>query len=463
MTASGIGATTGHTEFAGTAVQDFRACLRGELLCPGDEGYDAARKVFNAMIDRRPAMIARCAGAADVVSAVNFARSYDLPVAVRGGGHSVAGKAVCDGGLMIDLSLMKGIRVDPARRSVRAQPGLRLGEFDRETQGFGLATTLGIVTDTGIAGLTLGGGIGWLNGKYGLACDNLVSVDVVTADGRLLTASESENADLFWGVRGSGGNLGIVTSFEYRLHPLGPVLGGMVAHPLDKAKNALRSFFDLSAQCPDELTTMPTVLTLPDGTLGAALVVCYCGAITDGEGVLKSVRSFGSPVADSIQPVPYVALQSALDPGFPQGRYHYWKGSFARKVSDDTIEIILDFMARKPSPFTLCYFQQVHGAAGRVAPADTAFCHRGTNLYEFSILSQWDDPAATETNVTWTRAFFDALAPHLDKGVYVNSLGDEGEERVRAAFGANYERLVALKKKYDPTNFFRMNQNIRPA
>jgi len=444
------------------AIQELKKRLRGELLRPGEADYDEARKVFNAMIDKRPAMIARCAGAGDALHAVNFAREQSLLVSVCGGGHSVAGTAVCDDGMMINLSPMKGMRVDPARRTARAQPGLKLGEFDRETQAFGLATPLGIVTDTGIAGLTLGGGIGWLNGKYGLACDNLLSADVITADGRFLTASVTENDDLFWGLRGGSGNFGVVTSFEYQLHPVGPVLGGMVLHPLDKAKEVFRFFHEFSAGCPDELSTVAAVLTAPDGSPAVAIAVCYCGSLDEGEKALSPLRSFGSPVADLIRPMPHLAIQSMLDDSFPPEHQLYWKSSFIRDLNDEAAQIIVDFMARKPAPLTLCYLQQIHGVASRVSPAETAFSHRGDH-YDFAIISTWPDPAANEKNIAWTREFFEALQPHLEEGVYVNNLGEEGEDRVRAAYGPNYERLVALKNKYDPTNFFSLNQNIKPT
>ena len=444
-----------------TAIQSFRANLRGELLRPNDDSYEATRKVFNRMIDKRPTLIARCAGAADVIKAINFARSNNLLVAVRGGGHSVAGKSVCDGGLLIDLSLMKGLRVDPVRRTARAEPGLRLGEFDRETGAFDLATTLGIVSTTGIAGLTLGGGLGWLNGKYGLACDNLLSADVVTANGQFLTASASENSDLFWGLRGGGGNFGVVTSFEYRLHPVDTVLGGMALYAFDKAKDVLRFYLDLSAGCPDELSTAIALLTSPDGSPVVAFVVCYCGPMGDGEQVLQPVRSFGPPLMDEIKPMLYAAHQSIIDGAFPHGRQHYWKSGFASGLSAEGIEIMVHFMARKPSPLTVCYLQQLHGAAARVSPTETAFPHRA-DQFDFAIQSQWEDSSAGEQNVAWTKAFFETMQPHLEKAVYVNNLGEEGDERVRAAYGPNYDRLAALKNKYDTTNFFRLNQNIKP-
>jgi FAD/FMN-containing dehydrogenase len=414
------------------------------------------------MIDKRPAMIARCAGTGDVINAVNFARTHDLLVAVRGGGHSVAGKSVCDGGILIDLSTMKGMRVDPARRTVQAQPGLRLGEFDRETQAFGLATTLGIVSNTGIAGLTLGGGIGWLNGKYGLACDNLLSVDVVTADGQFLMASASANEDLFWGVRGGSGNFGIVTSFEYQLHTVGQVLGGMVLYQLSQGKEVLRFYREFAQTCPDELSTAALLVTAPDGTRVVAIAVCHCGALAEGETAVKPLRSFGSPMADLIQPMKYVEMQSLIDESWPPGRLHYWKSNFVRTLSDGAIETAVEYAARMPSPFSGTLLQQMHGAASRVAPSDTAFANR-YEQHDCLIVSSWTDPAESEKNIEWARQFWEAMQPFSERSVYVNNLGEEGEERVRAAYGPNYERLVALKNKYDPTNFFRLNQNIKPV
>src|SRR5215213_9842360 len=442
-------------------VQEFTANLRGELLRPEDDGYDATRAVFNGMIDKRPAIIVRCAGTADVVQGVNFAQTHTFMLSVHGGGHSVAGTAVSDGGLMLDLSPMKGIRVDPARRTAEAQAGLTLGEFDHETQAFGLATTLGVVSMTGIAGLTLGGGLGWLNGKHGLACDNLISADVVTADGRLLTASEEENEDLFWGIRGGGGNFGVVTSFRYRLHPVGTVLGGGLRYSAAEAQEVLRFYHEFASAAPDELSTTASLGVTPDGDGVVGVSVCYCGPLKEGERVLRSLREFSSPLADNIQPMAYTALQSAPDPGFPPGRRHYWKSSYLKDLSDDAIEVMVGFVSEMPSPTTGVGLQQMHGAASRVDPTATAFPHRDEH-YDFLILSQWADPAETERNIEWTRSFFEAMEPFFEEGVYVNNLGDEGEDRVREAYGANYERLLALKGKYDPTNLFRLNQNIRP-
>lgn len=441
-------------------IAKFRDILRGELLRPGNDGYDETRKVWNRMIDRRPSLIIRCAGAGDVVHSVRFARDHELVVAVRGGGHNIAGNCVCDGGLMIDLSPMKGMHVDPVRRTVRAQPGLKLGEFDRETQAYGLATTMGIATDTGIAGLTLGGGYGWLGGKYGLACDNLLSVDVATAEGQLVTASESENADLFWGVRGGSGNFGIVTSFEYKLHPVGPVLGGMVLYP--PSKEALRFFDEFSSTCPDDVSTAGLLLTAPDGTPAVAIVACHCGSLDEGERAFKPLRTFGSPLADMIQPRKYVEMQSLTDEGWPPGRLYYWKSSLIRALNEEVIETLVGYARRKPTPLSLIYLQQLHGSASRVGVADTAFPHR-FNHYNCGAMLETEDRADTEKGIQWSRECWDAMQPFVERSNYVNDLGEEGEQRVREAYGPNFERLLALKNKYDPTNFFSLNQNIKPT
>jgi FAD/FMN-containing dehydrogenase len=445
-----------------SAIDHFRRAFRGRLLVPSDDpAYDHARRVFNATIDRRPALIAQCGDSADVVACVTFARERELPLSVRGGGHSIAGKAVCDGGLMIDLSTMKGIRVEPAARTTRAEPGLTLGEFDRATHPFGLATTLGVVSNTGIAGLTLGGGIGWLNGKYGLACDNAIAFDVVAADATVLRATAAEHEDLYWGLRGGSGNLAIVTAIQYRLHPVETVLAGAVFHPLDRAAEALRFFVEFSAGAPDELTTMAALVTLPDGAPAAALSVCYCGSPADGERVVTPLRSFGSPLADRIERMPYVAAQSMLDGFFPANHHHYWKSNLTSRVPYEAIDAMVDYMARKPSPFTIAGLQALHGAAGRVPGGDTAFPHRG-DRFDCMILSQWADAADGDRNIAWTKEFYAAIQPHVDAAVYVNNLGDEPDAVVRAAFGANYQRLAAVKARYDPTNVFRSTQNVRP-
>ena len=442
------------------AITELRRSLSGELLTPADEGYERARRVFNAMIDTRPALVALCGGPDDVVSAVQFASEQGLPLSVRSGGHGVAGKAVVEGGLVLDLSRMKRCQVNTETQTVVAEPGLTLAEFDRETQAFGLATTLGIVSSTGIAGLTLGGGLGWLNGRFGLACDNLTSVEIVTADARRLTASATENDDLFWAVRGGGGNFGVVTSFEYRLHQVDRVTGGMVVFPLAGGREVLRAFDELAVQSPDELSTLGLLVTGPDGEPAVAVVVCHAGPADEADAAVAPLRTM-DPVADQFQPMSYLQMQSLLDASFPTGMRHYWKASFLPRLTDEAVEVLIRFTRDKPSPTTGIGLQQLHGAAARVDPSATAFAHR-RDQFDCIIISNWASPSADEENIRWTRALFDALQPFLESGVYVNNLGDEGPDRVRAAYGSNYDRLAELKAKYDPTNFFRLNQNITP-
>lgn len=441
------------------------AGLRGELLRPGTSGYDSARRIWNAMIDRRPALVVRCAGTADVVRSVHFARYHGLALSVRGGGHNVSGNAICEGGLMIDLSPMKGIRVEPARSTARAEAGCTWRDFDSETQAFGLATTGGVVSSTGIAGLTLGGGLGWLMRKHGLSCDNLLSIDMVTADGRLATASATANADLFWAARGGGGNFGVVTSFEYRLHPVGQVLGGMVAHSLDRASDVLRYLREFAPTAPNDLTTMAAFVTAPDGTKLLAIFVCYSGALAEGERILSPLRAFGPPLADEIAAMPYLRLQSLLDPGFPSGLQNYWKSSFLRHLSDEAIDLLVDGFRSVPSPTSAMAIEHLGGAISEVGNEETAFAHRGAP-FNLLIVGIWPDPTDAQRHVKWVRQIWEAMQPHSTGGVYVNYLGreaDEGPQRVRAAYGREqYERLLALKRKYDPDNVFRMNQNIDP-
>ena len=444
-------------------VENLRNAIRGAVLCPGQDGYDAARTLPNAMIDRRPAFIARCTGAADVIACVRFAREHDLLVSVRGGGHSVAGKSVCDGGLMIDLSAMKGIRVDPAARTVRAETGLKLGEFDRETQAFGLATTQGVVPTVGMAGLTLGGGWGNLHAKYGLAVDNVIAADVVTADGRLLTVSATENQDLFWGVRGGSGNFGVVTSLEFRLHEVGPVFGGAVFYPAAKAKEVLHFWREFAVASPDELVTQGGSFTLPDGVPVFGVAGCYCGPISEGEKLLKPLRTFGPPLADAFAAMSYTQLQGMFEPFFPPGRQVYTKSNFLRNLSDEAIDVLVQYVGKSPSPYTFAPFlEHWHGAATRVPVAATAFPHRQYS-WNFLAWSMWLDASGSEKNKRWTRECWEAVRPFLVAGSYGNYVADEGEVIAREAYGPNYDRLVALKNKYDPTNFFRMNHNIKPS
>ena len=458
--------TASATVIGDEEIEALQADLRGGMLSPGDDDYDAGRRVWNGMIDRRPALIAGCAGPADVIRAVDFARDHELLLAVRGGGHNVAGSGVCDGGLVIDLSRMKGIRVDPAARTVRAEGGVTWGEFDAETQAFGLATTGGQVSTTGIAGLTLGGGYGWLARSFGFACDNLLSVDVVTADGRLVTASAEEHSDLFWALRGGSGNFGVVTSFEFRLHEVGPTLmAGPLFYPLAAARDVLRFYRDVAPTAPDALTCLPGLLTSPEGAPLAALVPVYVGPLAEGEAALRPLRAFGAPVADLVGPMPYQALQMMFDPSFPAGRRSYWKSGFLPDWDDAAIETLVEHFARVPSPYAVVIAEHRGGASARVAPDETAFPHRGL-LYNLVITTAWDDPADDQINIRWARELWAALQPFADDAVYVNLLGDvadEGEARVRAAYGANYDRLVELKRIYDPTNLFRVNQNIKPS
>lgn len=445
-----------------STIQRFRDRLRERLVLPEHEAYDEARRVFNGLIDRRPAMIVRCAGVADVIAAVDFAREAALPIAVRGGGHSVLGSAVCDDGLVIDLSPMASVWVDPRQRVARAEGGATWGDFDHETQAFGLATTGGIVPSTGIAGLTLGGGIGYLNRKHGLACDNLLSADVVTAEGRLVTASADEHPELFWGLRGGGGNFGVVTSFAYRLHPVGPVLGGELVYPLERAGDVLRFYRDWSSTAPDEVRADATLLSGPEGPV-LNIKMCYCGPLEEGEAVLRPMRAFGAPLIDSVAPVPYATVQNLLTEVFQPGRLHYWKAGFMRAFGDDAIEALLEFfVADTPAPFAAIAIEHLGGAVGRVGAQDTAFAYRQAQ-HSVLVLRMWQDPADSAANIAWGRRCFRAVAPFLEEGGYVNYLGDEGEARVRAAYGANHARLVALKNEYDPTNVFRFNQNIAPS
>jgi FAD/FMN-containing dehydrogenase len=445
-------------------VQHFADSLRGRLVRPGDGGYDEARKVWNGMVDRRPALIARCAGAADVIAAVRFAREHELLVSVKGGGHNITGNAVCEGGVMIDLSPMKGVRVDRAARTARAEAGLTWGEYNRETQAFGLASTGGVVSTTGIAGLTLGGGLGWLHGKHGLSCDNLLSADLVTADGELLTASPEQHPDLFWGLRGGGGNFGVVTSFEYQLHPVRSVLAGMVVHPMAKAKEVLRFYREFCRKCPDDIVAAAAMMTSVDGDPIAVIVAAYIGDVAVGEKAMAELRKFGPPLVDTIAPTSYVALNSLFDEAFPYGGVQrYWKSSFLKELGDDMLDIMIARSAKFLSPMSNVLFFHLHGAATRVDADETAFGARD-DQWDYDVISQWTDLAESAGHIQWTREFWTAVEPFASGQVYVNHLdAEEGTTRIKAAYSRNYQRLVALKNKYDPTNLFRLNQNIKPT
>jgi FAD/FMN-containing dehydrogenase len=454
-------------------MEALRANFSGELLTPQDGGYDEARKIWNGNIDRRPALIARCTGVADVLAAVRFARDHDLAAAVRGGGHAVAGHALCDDGLVIDLSAMRATRVDPVAATIRAQGGCLYEEVDRESQAFGLATTGGIVSHTGIGGLTLGGGLGHLMRKFGLAIDNLVSCDVVTADGEFLVASEQENADLFWGLRGGGGNFGVVTSFEFRLHALGPtVTAGLVAWPMDDAPEVLRLLRQVAAEAPDELgilgnlrlaAPLPTVPEELHGRPIVSLVVCYAGPPEEGERLVRPIREFGKPVLDTVMPKPYLAHQKMFDPTVPHGLHYYWKSHKLPPLSDELIDVIVEHASRITSPRSTVPIFTQGGAVGRVDEDATAFAHRDAT-HDINVVGVWqpDDPEP-ERHIEWVRTYFAAVAPY-SRGVYVNFTNDESPEHIRegAYDPEKWCRLVALKAKYDATNFFRFNANIPP-
>lgn len=446
------------------SVAELSARFSGVLLRPGKAGYDDARRVHNGMIDRRPGLIARCLGTADIVDAVNFARTRGLDLAVRGGGHNVAGRAVCDDGVMLDLALMKGIHVDPVRRTARAQGGVTWREFNRETQAHGLATTGGVISTTGIAGLTLGGGLGWLMAKHGLAMDNLLSAEMVTAAGDIVRASKDENADLFWALQGGGGNFGVVSWLEYRLHPLGPVTSGLIAHPFDHARDVLSFFREITSKgLPDDLTVFGALLHAPDGAPIAVLILCHCGPLGEAEAVLQPIKKFGAPIMDTVGPTTYEATNMMLDAGFPRGALNYWKSNFVMELSDQAIDILISQFATCPSTMSGLVLEHIHGAATRIDVSETAFPHRQMG-YNLLVVSEWLDPADNARNIAWGRESYDRMLPYFVSGRYVNYLGeDDGEDAVAVAYGPNHQRLRALKTKYDPTNLFHLNQNIRPG
>ena len=446
-----------------TAITELSITFSGKLLKSTDAGYDEARKVHNGLIDKHPLLIARCHGVADVVDAVKLGRSLNLEVAIRGGGHNVAGRATIDGGLMIDLMPMKGIHVDPQARTVHAQGGVTWAEFNRETQLHGLAVTGGVVSSTGIAGLTLGGGLGWLMGKYGLALDNLRSVELVTAEGDVLIASEDEHPDLFWALRGGGGNFGVATSFEYQLYPVGPMItGGMVLHPFERAREVLKFFRETTASLPDELSVFGGLIHSPDGAKLAGIIACHIGPLEEAENALRPLKEFGPPIMDGIGPMPYAQLNGMLDAGYPKGALNYWKSSFLNDLSDDAIDAAVECFSTCPTPMGQMLFEHFHGAATRVGVSETAFPHR-TDGYNLLVLSQWMEPGETVRCTNWARTSYGQMEPFVGSGRYVNYLGDdETGDPLIAAYGPNYKRLQEIKTKYDPTNFFHMNQNIEP-
>lgn len=444
------------------AVEGLASAVAGKAIRPGDPEYEGARRIWNAHVSKRPGLIVRCAGTADVVQAVKFARANNVVVAIRGGGHNVAGRALCDDGIVIDLSAMKAVFVDPARGTARVQGGATLGDVDRETHAFGRAVPVGVVSRTGIAGLTLGGGVGWLVRKYGLACDNLLSCEVVTAEGDIVTASADENADLFWALRGGGGNFGIVTSFLFRTHPVSTVLGGLIVHPRDRARDVIRHYRDFMVSAPGELTAYAGLITSPDGQPVVGVIVCYCGDLAEGERVLKPLRQFGPPVMDAVQPMPFPAMQKLLDDAFPDGTQNYWKSTFLKALSDPAIDVIVEHANKMESPLSGVVIEYYAGAAGRTGAGETAFAHRQAE-YDIGFMAQWTDPSENDKHMAWARNMAEAMKPHSSGAYLLNFLSEEDADTIKAAFGANYPRLAQVKKKYDPTNFFSVNQNIQPA
>jgi FAD/FMN-containing dehydrogenase len=453
-------------------IQEFMSGLKGEVILPDDVRYASSRKVWNGMIDKHPSMIVYCLNTDDVIRSVKFARENKLLVAVRSGGHNVAGNAVCDDGMVIDLSHIKQIKVDATSRTVRAGAGLTLGELDTGVQAFGLAVPVGIVSRTGIAGLTLGGGIGWLMRRYGLTCDNLVSVEIVTADGRLLTADVDENADLFWGLRGGGGNFGIVTAFTYRLFPVNRVLSGMVCYPFERAGEILAIYQEFISNAPDELSTMaaffhssqsPVLHVNIPGTFVIAIHVCYSGPLHEGEEILNPLRENRPLIMDTIMERPYLEMQSMFDTASPSGQLNYWKSTYLNKLSPQAIDVIVSYAEKVPSLLSQIHVQHLEGAVSRIDEKETAFSYRDAK-YVLNIVSRWMEQVESEDNIRWTREFAAAMEPYSMGGAYVNFMGEEGETTVKSSYSSSdYNRLVRLKNKYDPHNFFRLNQNIKPS
>jgi FAD/FMN-containing dehydrogenase len=462
----------GETAVDEDSVAQLAAAFEGELVTPDSAAYDETRAIWNAMIDRRPGLIARCASADDVATAVNFGKQNGLLVSIRGAGHNIAGNAVSDGALMIDLSGMKSVQVNPAGRTARIQPGATLGDIDAATQPHGLALPVGINSTTGIAGLTLGGGFGWLSRKHGLTIDNLISAEVVTATGEQVTASESENADLFWGIRGGGGNFGVVTSFEFKLHPVGPeVLSGLIVHPFSDAADVLRRYRQFVASAPEELSVWvvlrkaPPLPFLPEDVHGTEVLVfaaLYAGDMTEGDRAMEGLRAIGNPIADAITPHNFIDFQAAFDPLLTPGSRNYWKSHDFNELSDGALDAIVEYAGRLPTPQCEIFVAHLGGAVGRVPFDATAYTHRDAD-FVLNVHTRWDDPAEDDLCVGWAREFFDRSAPYATGGVYVNFMPQDELERVAEAYGSNYERLVELKNKYDPDNFFRLNQNIQPS
>ncbi len=473
MTTATIQTQTGDTlEMDQEQLDTLQKSLRGQVCLPGDAGYEEARSLWNAMIDRQPGLVIRCAGAADVMQSVQLAREHKLLLAVRGGGHNIAGKACCDGGLMIDLSTMQSVRVDPVKQTARVEPGVTLGDFDREAQAFGLVTPTGINSTTGVAGLTLGGGFGWLSRKYGLTVDNLLGADVVTADGQLVHASDTENRDLFWALRGGGGNFGIVTSFEFRLHAIGnQVLSGLIIHPLQQAPALLEQYLDYVAKAPDEMSCWvvlrkaPPLPFLPQEWHGKEVLifaVCYVGDMQEGERVMAPLRAIGEPIVDVISPHNFLDWQAAFDPLLTAGARNYWKSHDFARLNADALQAIIDYAGCLPGPECEIFLAQMGGATNRVATDATAYPHRDTE-FVLNVHTRWSEASQDQECIAWAREFFDKTAPYANGGVYVNFMADDEADRVSGAYGDNLKRLGQLKSRYDPENLFSVNQNIAPT
>lgn len=443
-------------------INAFRSTFNGRVFEPADLGYNEARQIWNASVSKHPRLIARCSGVADVIAAVTFARANGLLTAIRGGGHNVGGRALCDDGLVIDLSQMRSVWVNPSTQRVQVQGGATLGDIDRETHVFGLAIPCGIVPKTGIGGLTLGGGVGWLIRKYGMTIDNLVSAQVVTADGKVLTASASENEDLFWALRGGGGNFGVVTSFEFQAHPVATVLGGLLLYPRAAGVDVIRHFRDFISSAPDELTAYVALLHGPDGSPLVGVIPCYCGEVAEGERVLQPLRKFGNPIMDGIQTMPFPVMQSLLGPSFPDGNQNYWKSTLQRDLPDEAISAIVEHANRLQSPLSFVVLEYYGGAAGRVPNEATAFPHRHLP-WDILFIAQWTDPVQINMHRDWARNGEELLRPFSQNAHLLSALDVEADDVIKTAFGPNLERLAAIKEKYDPTNFFRVNQNIKPG
>ncbi|QYD72646.1 FAD-binding oxidoreductase [Paraburkholderia edwinii] len=445
-----------------TAIDIFRNNFAGQIFSAGDAGYDKARRIWNASIDKYPGLIARCSGVNDVIRAVKFARANDVLVSIKGGGHNVAGRALCDDGIVIDLSAMNRVTVDVQTRKVHVQGGALLENLDTETQRHGLAVPAGVVPKTGIAGLTLGGGVGWLVRKYGLTIDNLESCEVVTAEGDLVTANDHSNPDLFWALRGGGGNFGVVTSFSFRAHPVRTVLGGQLLWPRSEARAIMHLYRSFITTAPEEMTAYAGIITTPDGEPVSALYICWCGDIAEGERVIEPLRRFGTPIRDTVEPIPFLAMQGLAGRSYPDDMHNYWKSTFLTAFSDEAIDVLVEQGTQMKSPLSSLLVEYYAGAPTRVGQADTAFGQRNA-LYNIGISGQWPDPKESDQHIGWVRATSDALQPYSTGDYLLNFTSDEVLDRTKAAFGDNYARLAEVKAKYDPTNFFSLNQNIKPA